>query len=300
MKNYYVSLDNRDLVLVSGKDSVKFLQGQLTCDLSSLNSPDSCLGCVCNNKGRVIASFTVWHLNDDYFFEMEKGLGDILINHLEKYSVFYKVEITKASDRYLRKGFYGPEIQHSLTKIINGWPSEDRQVIQLNEHYIRLVDKTQQRFELWLDNRNQNKDFHLLLDEMTETNTQDWTLLDQQLGLYYMKPEDSSLYTPEELNYDLLGHISFTKGCYTGQEIVARMHYRGKSKKRLKRIQIHSNEAPDKLMTLCSENKKAVGQILQVIQLAPNEFEALAITIGNESNGELSLLEINALKINHL
>ena len=102
MDNYYVNLTHRDLIIVSGEDSQLFLQGQLSCDLSTLSEQDSCLGCLCDNKGRVVASFTLWKLKGEFYLEMETGVATIAKKHLKKYSVFYKSKILINNESFQR------------------------------------------------------------------------------------------------------------------------------------------------------------------------------------------------------
>ena len=290
MKNYYVELNHRGLLAISGKDSELFLQGQLTCDLNALANLNSCPGCLCDNKGRVIASFTVWKLNDVFYLEMEAGLADIAEQHLKKYSVFYKSEIINASDSFIRLGLLGTDVREVLKTTFPDFPVTANQICQAEDQFLRLLDPQTQRYELWIGSKAMTAK-----DELTQVLTagtlQDWQLLDQNMGLYRLQAEDSGLYTPEELNYDLLGHISFTKGCYTGQEIVARMHYRGKAKKRLYRLHINSEH-----MKINTIEHKTVGEIIAFIKLASNEYHVLAIA-NDLINGALSIEQLEDAKI---
>lgn len=276
--NYYVELNHRDLLAISGKDSEVFLQGQLTCDLSALSSLDSCLGALCDNKGRVIASFTVWKLNDVFYLEMESGLADIAGSHLKKYSVFYKSDISKLTDKFIRLGLIGSKARDILTDIFSEMPKNANQIIESEGQFLRLLDAETQRYELWISKTSEESTEHnKYTQSLIVGKPKDWQLLDHNLGLYQLQSDDSGLYTPEELNYDLLGHISFTKGCYTGQEIVARMHYRGKAKKRLHRLLINSEQTPVKNMKITSAENKTVGEIIAVIELASSQYQVLAI-----------------------
>ncbi|PCJ39920.1 MAG: hypothetical protein COA71_12130 [SAR86 cluster bacterium] len=278
MDNYYVTLNHRELLVVSGEDSERFLQGQLSCDLSKLSEQDSCPGCLCDNKGRVVASFTLWKLANVFYLEMETGVAAFAEQHLKKYSVFYKSEISIKNEAFNRRGLIGSAAENYLTSLFPVIPTIVNQVEASNEsstRYLRLIDPANQRYELWQSNKS-NNDLNL-----PEGKLEDWKLLDQMQGLYRLHAEDSSLYTPQELNYDQLGHISFTKGCYTGQEIVARMHYRGKAKKRLYLLQINADSMPERHMLISTTDNKRVGEIIDVAAVANNQFQVLVIA--NES-----------------
>jgi folate-binding protein YgfZ len=304
MDSYYVNLNHRELLVVSGEDSEQFLQGQLTCDLGALSEPDSCPGCLCDNKGRVLASFTLWKLAGTFYLEMEQGVAAIAEQQLKKYGVFYKSEISINSQSFHRAGLIGADTKDFLQKLFPALPIKLNQIVISNnagESYLRLVDADNQRYELW-----QNSESGSFIDLDSESNLsegskEDWHLLDQRQGLYRLQAGDSGLFTPQELNYDQSGHISFTKGCYTGQEIVARMHYRGKAKKRLYLLKLVAESAPEKQMKISDENGKAVGEIIDVAETSKNQYQIQVIA--NESvhediyiqdleNTELKLISI--------
>ncbi len=299
MDNYYVNLNHRELLVVSGIDSERFLQGQLSCDLSTLSEQDSCPGCICDNKGRVVASFTLWKITDVFYLEMEAGVAEIAEQHLKKYSVFYKSDITIKNEAFKRFGLIGSEAESYLAKYFPVIPSLLNQVEVSDGSYLRLADPINQRYELWQQN---SSNFPIKSDaafNLPEGKVEDWKLLDQTLGLYRLQAEDSALYTPQELNYDQLGYISFTKGCYTGQEIVARMHYRGKAKKRLYLLQISADSSPEKNMLISTAENKTVGEIIDVAVLAKNKYQVLAIAtesvnqplkVESLNNSELKLI----------
>ena len=271
MDNYSVNLNHRELLVVSGEDSESFLQGQLSCDLSDLSKLDSCLGCLCDNKGRVVASFTLWKIADVFYLEIETGVAAIAEQHLKRYSVFYKSEITIKNEAFYRTGLIGSLALKGLEKLFTELPSSENQVTVSGENFLRLTDAKNQRYELW---QRKNSESTLSL---TQGKLENWIILDQDQSLYRLKIEDTALYTPQELNYDLLGHISFTKGCYTGQEIVARMHYRGKAKKRLYLLHVNADSIPEKNMKIVLTDNKVIGEIISVAIIAKNQFQVQAI-----------------------
>lgn len=277
MDNYYVNLNYRELLVVSGEDSERFLQGQLSCDLNELSEYDSCLGCLCDNKGRVVASFTLWKLANAFYLEMESGLAAIAEQHLKKYSVFYKSEITIQNDAYNRIGLIGTEASQYLKELFHKLPTLENQVEMSDGNFLRMTDPENKRYEFWHSKNSTSPKPFTTDSEYEEGTLENWKILDLQAGLYRLQAEDSGLYTPQELNYDQLGHISFTKGCYTGQEIVARMHYRGKAKKRLHLLHIISSSSPAKNMKIVTDENKVVGEIIDVASNTPNQFQVQAI-----------------------
>jgi len=273
MQNFYSTLAQLDLIRVAGKDSEKLLQGQLSCDVNALSELDSCPGCLCDNKGRVLASFVLWKINQDYYLEMMPGLADTVLTHLKKYAVFYQCEISHNNSLLNRYALAGEQAQALLEKQFQSLPPDDKTTIALDGFYLRLVDRDQLQFELWLE---PGRDFNH--ENLPEAPLTHWVQLDQQRGLYHLQAEDSGRYTPQELNYDLLGHVSFTKGCYTGQEIVARMHYRGKAKKRLHAYILDSDTPPEKHEKILTQQGSSIGEVIQSFATSQNQHHVLAIS----------------------
>jgi tRNA-modifying protein YgfZ len=158
------------VISITGVDATKFLQGQFTCDVNQANNLQAIRGSICNNKGRVVASFWLWQDNGSFTMVLPKNMIDKVMTVLKKYARFSKVII------------------------------EDNDAAPL-------------------------KPLPTLLDTIKS-------------GFAIITPETSEQFTPHELGYPQIGAVSFNKGCYTGQEIVSRMHYRGKSKMHLYHVQI--------------------------------------------------------------
>lgn len=299
MQNFYTKLNQLDLICVAGKDSENFLQGQLTCDVKALSDPGACPGCLCDNKGRVIASFTLWKVQDCFYLELAQGLADIVLPHLKKYSVFYKTELNKSESRFLRYALAGEnarlefERQFPAANFTDGM-TLSRDGLVLHVHYLQ-----QAQFELWIDTQVVAEPDIAVLQTLEESPFSSWQQLEIQRGFYHLQADDSGLYTPQELNYDLLGHVSFSKGCYTGQEIVARMHYRGKAKKRLHQLLIEASKKPTKHQKVIDSNNKAIGEIIQSLEISSGQFATLMIA-GSPGEGPLQMENSTSSRISIL
>lgn len=264
MDNFYHNLDYLDLVLVKGKDSGKFLQGQLTCDVDAITDLQSCLGAACNNKGRVFSNFRLSRLNGNIYLEMQQGLQGIFKSSLDKFIPFYKAEIEDGRSHFNRIGLAGTNCIEPLTNIFPELPCKDNQFCTNNGAYLLRLSENPPRFILWSANKLNPSE---LFPQLQRGQKEDWEKLDFDAGIYPFHLTDVNQYTPEELNLDLNNAISFTKGCYTGQEIVARMHYRGKAKKRLYHIHIHSEEKINIGDTVYDQEQKKLGEILKLLEI---------------------------------
>lgn len=184
---------NWSVIEVRGPQATDFLQGQTTCDVAKLGESESCLGAHCNPKGRIVANFIlVRQTSEHYLLVLKYTAADILSNSLAKYAAFSKVDIERHSNYHL--------VTKAENDVIN---SED---IALTP-YLSLSTA-----EISTQSECAN---HLFLS----------------CAMAFTDDATSELFLPHEINLVALGGVSFTKGCYTGQEIIARMKYLGKLKK---------------------------------------------------------------------
>jgi tRNA-modifying protein YgfZ len=238
MNAFCIELDHMALVCFRGEDSVKFLQGQLTCDVAALGMDNATLGACCNVKGRIIANFLLLKTSQGLFLELPSGSDQLLLEHLRKFMVFYKqCEVVAHAENFLRLGFWGAEAGQHLAQHWHDLPSRAGEAIQNHGHWLVLLPgasiDSEPRYEVWIDRQSDTSLLEVLTANIQQGSRQDWDLLNMRGGVFLIDPTKSGEYTPQLLNFDLNGGVSFNKGCYTGQEIVARMHFRGNAKKRL-------------------------------------------------------------------
>ena len=212
MQNFHVPLDSLELLQISGEDSGKFLQGQLTCDLDGFASGSCQLGAACNNKGRVYANFRLLKLGDDFFLSMQPGVLEIAMQTLQKYIPFYKAQMSDASHRFKRFGLAGNQAAELLKNIVPALPEKNCSTNVDGNIFINISDNLP-RYELWLDDSN-SADIQARIKTLPRQEKSAWDILDLEAGILLIQDSESTLYTPEELNLDLAGFISFNKGCY--------------------------------------------------------------------------------------
>ena len=223
---------NIGLIKISGIDSISFLQGQLSNDMNELQSGSEKkwhYSGYCNQKGRLIALLKVWREGDDVFVLMNHDLIDNTVDRLRKYVMRSKVVIevieTARCSGYASIENLKTVLEKSDSNFIEKLNDEPNAVCRVGKlsvltianRYL-LVDKANS-----IDSNGSNK----------MMSSADWFAEDINDGLPDVSIDSSELFIPQMLNLDLLGGINFKKGCYTGQEIVARMHYLGKLKQRM-------------------------------------------------------------------
>jgi folate-binding protein YgfZ len=191
-----IPLTSYGVLAIEGPDAEKFLQGQLTADVSTLALGEGKLAAHCQPQGRVISLFILFRTTTAYYLAMPNSIMPLALTALKKYAVFYKVSFSNPTDLCL-----GLSSATSHTALANAALTRTL-TLSLTRETIDATDESAER---------------LLI----------------QHGIPSLTPETSGQFLPHELNLITLNAVSFTKGCYTGQEIVARMEYRGTLKKAL-------------------------------------------------------------------
>jgi folate-binding protein YgfZ len=244
MNSFFVELKDLETVLVSGPDAAKFLQGQLTCDVHALAENAFTYGAACNNKGRIFAAFILARYGNDFHVLLAHGLAKIFIANLQKFIPFYKCSMQILSAQKAI-GLAGTTAVSALEKCHLQIPAPGTgSAVPGMWVYNLLADNTQ--FILSIDETEWPLIKAGIGSDLPEASHAHWELKNILSGHFPFSLEDVDKYTPQELHFGQTGYISFSKGCYTGQEIIARMHYRGKAKKQLYLLQIEKfRSSPD-------------------------------------------------------
>ncbi|WP_288130323.1 folate-binding protein [Microbulbifer sp.] len=248
-----VDLSPLGAISVTGPDSQKFLQGQLTCDLVNLPDGHSTLGSHCNPKGRMISAFQALKIDQsEFILLLPRDLAPIALAALKKYAVFFKTELTDISDTYHWLGFSGREAGTSASNLLSlaHHSSDDLTpgklatfdhnghraiAVMLQERQVAIGLPIDQAADLWQK---------LAEKPATPGNYSHWVQQQIDAGIPQLYAATSEMFIPQMLNLQVLGGVNFKKGCYTGQEVVARMQYLGAAKRRLYRARIDNGELP--------------------------------------------------------
>ena len=250
---------------VSGADSAKFMQGQFTCNISNINQNTFRSGACCNPKGRMISSFNLAQKGDnEYLLCLNETLSESTQGHLKKYMVFFKSSMT--TKPMILAGLKGPHAQAVIEQVFSQCPTEDfGQINHASGIIIKLPFNA--GFELWLYPEQANT----LIEELLKSskcilaNDLAWPLNRIQHGLAQLTQTSIESFIPQMLNLGQTGAISFNKGCYTGQEIVARMQYLGKLKRHMYRAKVHSTETIELGTPIYSQNQEtSVAEVVNV------------------------------------
>ena len=202
----------RSYIKLSGPDSSKFLQGQVSCDMDSLSPSNSIDGAHCTPKGRMVFLFTALAEADgSIILDVHPSIIDSALASLKKYGVFFKTEITDVSQSY---------------------------------------SSTQPK-----------------ISDLERLRT----------GRAEVVAETVEMFIPQMLNLDALGYINFKKGCYTGQEIIARAHYRGAVKRRMHHLALVADRVPSPGDEIKNSDDKSIGNIASAVRADNANVEILAV-----------------------
>ncbi|HET9123213.1 MAG TPA: hypothetical protein VFN52_06935 [Acidiferrobacteraceae bacterium] len=269
-----VRLDHVALLEARGADAAGFLHGQLTAEVQGL-AGEARLAAYCTAQGRVLTLFLVIPTADGYRLRLRATLADSILKRLRMYVLRAKVELSRASG--LRGiGLQGVDAEQALESVSLPVPAVAQGVAIHNDSCVLRRHGEVPRFEVWADTAAIES---LLLKLGPETQGPEyWVASDIRAGLPEITPETSEQFVPQMLNLDALGGISLTKGCYPGQEIVARTHYLGRLKQRMYRATTESALRPTPGMALYAPNfpGQAVGHVLESCGEPPH-FELLAV-----------------------
>jgi folate-binding protein YgfZ len=226
--------DLRGLIELCGEDSLKFLQGQVTCDLNILEPGQVLAGSHCTPKGRVIFLFSAQLVDDNrLILETHPSVVSTALASLKKYAVFFKTEIADISD--------------------------------------------------------QSDDFPSSLNLLQRL----------QAGIPDITQATTDLFIPQMLNLDALDFISFKKGCYTGQEVVARAHYLGTVKRRMHRLLLPQGYLPQPGEAIHNSDNKALGTVVNA-QISENQIEMLAVLPGSAIDCDQIIINDQKLAVKFL
>ncbi|NRA83309.1 MAG: tRNA-modifying protein YgfZ [Gammaproteobacteria bacterium] len=221
------------LIKLTGADSKKFLQGQLTCDLDLLSPQHSLLGAHCDPKGKALAIVQLLQCQDAILALQAKNNTASHLPNLKKYAVFSQVEITDASELFVFTGLLGEQASQWLTQH-SAIPAENQDSIECEFGIVTTfpLQVGEQPRYLVISNEIQAAALHAQLPDSANTQSSSlWQALDILSGTPQVSPLISGEFVPQMLNMQMVEGISFTKGCYIGQETIARMHYRGINKR---------------------------------------------------------------------
>lgn len=257
--NGIYALPHLAVLTVSGNDAAHFLQGQLTCNVNDISETKASLGAFCNAKGRVITTFFLVRINDAYAMILPADLLEKVSKKLQMYKLRADVALTDSRNDYCLIGLSIPKPCEVIAL-----PGQDLETLHTDGWIVKLPSAVP-RYLLIGETKTAMEQWSRLTGEFNfqPRNSDHWRAQDIQAGIPWLSLTTSEEFIPQMLNLDKLGGISFDKGCYTGQEIIARTHYLGKNKRELYLAETDATPAPVPNSGIFDQDGHPIGKVLQ-------------------------------------
>lgn len=296
------SLPGSGLLRVSGKDAENFLQSQLSNDVKYVSETSSQLSGYCTPKGRLLALFRMVKHHNDYLLILPESLLEATLKRLQMYVMRSDVTITDISNEFVQLGLVGEQLPTLLTAQFDDVPKSPDTSQTFRDGILVRLSGLQPRFLLLTEQAAASPIWEQLTKNCKPVGQAVWTLSCIDAGMPDIYPETIETFVPQMVNLQAINGLSFTKGCYPGQEIVARTKYLGKLKRCLYLGEIDSAEAlaPATDIYDDSDNTQSIGKIvnaqidknghtrlLAVLQISSADNHLLFV--GDKKGPEISL-----------
>lgn len=268
-----ISLEDWALVTVAGADRISYLQGQVTLDVAALNINQHLPAAHCDAKGKMWSNLRLFHRGEELAYLVRRSLRDTQITELKKYAVFSKVTIAPDDDAVLL-GIAGSEARLALGRFFDTLPDAENSLVQQGETTLLWFALPAERFLVVTSRDKASALCEALQGSAQQANSTQWLALDIEAGLPIIDDVTSAQFIPQATNLQALDAISFKKGCYSGQEIVARAKFRGANKRALYWLAGRASQLPatnDALEIKLGDNWRRTGTVLTACQLDDGE-----------------------------
>jgi len=270
-------LSHLGLLELQGADVFTFLQGQVTNDVKQLSGQIAHYSGYCNPKGRLLALFLAFAHQEHIHLQLPKDLIAPVAKRLKMFVMRSKVEVQDVSESIIKIGLNGAKAIELLSALFSKVPQNDYELVTLENGALIKLPGNQPRFEIFTDIANAPAIWNSLSQHAKAVNAAYWELLEIQAGIPEVYPVTQEEFVPQMLNLDLLNGINFKKGCYTGQEIVARTHYLGTVKRRTQLAHIDEGATPPNPGdNVLNSNGDSVGKVVRCAPSYNGGYDLLA------------------------
>lgn len=285
--DFLSSAEHLGLIKVDGDDALTFLQNQLSNDIAKIDNNICQYNSYSNHKGRMYSIFYVMKHEDGYLLIMPKSQIEFLMQRLQMFVIMAKVTLTHVSDQFAKMGYQSASISNEkLGAEAQITRNEDTINIRLNPNNpdrVLVLSSFASAQETWVSLKASLDIIHINAWQLAEINE----------GIPSLSPESSEAFVLQMTNLQLLDGVSFKKGCFPGQEIVARTKYLGKAKRRMYLASIESDTKPlviEELCDLSSDKADGSGKVVLSAQADASHHHFLFV-------GNIKKAEANSLKL---
>lgn len=279
----------------SGDDAQSFLHNQLTSDVNHLGSESAQYSSWCSHKGRMQASFLLFRRNADYRALISADLAENTLTQLRRYVLRSKVKLEDLSTSHVVIGVAGPEAIDALQAA--GLPVPDALMSSLEAGGSTVIHVDAQRYVLVAELPVASELFEQLAERARPVGTLAWQWLDIQAGIVFVSAATKEEFVPQMANLDKIGGVSFHKGCYPGQEVVARAKYLGKIKRHLYRIKTDAPVSAGTSLFQAENGELASGIVAAAAPDPDGGYAALAVIKESAADSDDVRLQIPGVTV---
>jgi hypothetical protein len=262
---------------VSGEEAQSFLQNMLSNDIGEVGANRAQLSSLNNPKGRMLATLLIWRSGHDYLLQLPRELCEPIRKKLSMFVLRAKVKISDASDEIVFIGLSGAGSQEILSRQFGELPKLPFDCIDNGQVVVLKLSDT--RFLFCTVAPHAPTVWQSISQGAKPVGGICWDWLNIHAGIPVIQPQTQEQFVPQMANFELIGGVNFKKGCYPGQEIVARMQYLGKVKRRMYLAHIESSEAPrpgDELFSADAEEQFG-GMVVNAAPAPNHGYDILAV-----------------------
>ena len=275
------SLSQYKLLAVTGKDAEHFMQGQFTNDVKAVDETHSQLSAWCSAKGRIAMNFRLFKRQDTYYLLLPPDNFTAMLKRLRMYVLRADVQITDVSTSHACIAVMGTDRAAMLNNTLSIPELDSVDSVDNDKAYsvLRLaaghliIGESSVLETVWTS----------LSSASTPVGFSLWALAEIHAGVPQILTPTLESFVPQMVNFDVLNGVNFKKGCYTGQEIVARMHYLGKLKKRMYLARLAGDAQTDNQMPQAGDNVytdetgQSIGQIVNIVLHPDGDYRCLVV-----------------------
>jgi len=259
----------------SGVDTATFLQGQLTNDVRQLHADSAQWNGYCSPKGRLLANFLMWRQGDDYLLQMSGDIRESVQKRLSMFIMRSQVRTRDASDETVRLVVAGVNAGNAVTKAFGTLPDAPMKSVQTESGCVVRVGAD--KFVLSIQPDVAVHVWQTLTQTATPVGAPVWDGLRLNAGIPMITTATQDQFVPQMVNLEVIGGVSFQKGCYPGQEIVARSQYLGKLKRRMFLAHVDVEAVPGDSLYSADMEGQATGMVVNVAPASKGGFDLLVV-----------------------
>mgnify|MGYP001587769271 FL=1 len=283
-------LSDFSLIRARGDDTQNFLNGQLSNDIRQLDATHSQLASWCSPQGRMLVIFRLFRRGNDTLLQLPATLHENTLKRLRMFVMRAKVTLESVEAELVSIGLSGPDAKKILTDVAGFAPSGDNGCETREDVSITSLPGPHPRYEIIAPTAAVEKLWESLKPKATPVGPAVWAWLNIMAGIPGVHPGTSEEFVPQMANLEAVGGVNFKKGCYPGQEIVARMQYLGKLKQRMYRAHFADETAPRPGDAIFAPDfpGQSAGMVVEAQPSPDGGYDLLAvIQISSAAAGEL-------------